>query len=137
MATNETRLSPLRAVLQNLEPRSDEVIGDFYNRLFAARPEYKALFESTDWPKQRRMLLGSLVLALENLEEPEAVRETLRGFGRTHEPFKLSLADYRQFGALLRDALAEHSGDAWTPEVEKAWWAAYDELLETMFPSGL
>lgn len=125
--------APLRAVLESLRPQVDDVIGTFYERLLETRPDFAPHFASTDWPRQRRMLLSSLVLMLECQEDPDqCLYETMRGFGRRHGSYELSEGDYRLFGTILRDTLAGFAGEAWTPDVELVWEHSFGNAVKLM-----
>lgn len=68
-------LQALEASFDLVAPRGDELMDDFYARLFAAAPAVKPLFP-TDMKKQKTMLLGALVLLRKSLRNPalEALR---------------------------------------------------------------
>ena len=131
-ATKPIQDCPLRKVFERLQPNADEVLARFYERLFERRPDFRSLFAETDWPRQRRMLLQALVLAVETQEEPDEVRTTLRAFGRRHDPFHLSPEDYAEFGEVLRDTLRDNTGACWSEETEVTWKKAYADLLLVM-----
>jgi len=125
-------MQALRAALSKLQPQVQAVIGRFYERLLSRRPEFAGYFERTDWQRQRRMLLGALVMALEAEEEPDEVRETIRAYGRRHDPYHLTDDDYVFFGATLKETLAEALAADWTPAVDEAWDHAFAHLMDSM-----
>lgn len=125
-------MEALRAALAKLQPQVQAVIGRFYERLFERRPDFRPYFAHTDWTRQRRMLLGALVMALEAEEEPEAVVDTIRAYGRRHDSYTLSDADYEVFGATLKETLQDALAADWTPKVDEAWDHAFEHLVTTM-----
>ena len=88
---NETQRSPKVSLdLEALEtsfdlvaPRGDELMDDFYARLFAAAPAVKPLFPN-DMKKQKTMLLGALVLLRKSLRNLDAIVPKLRELGARH-----------------------------------------------------
>ena len=82
---NETQRSPnvsldleaLETSFDLVAPRGDELMDDFYARLFAAAPAVKPLFPS-DMKKQKTMLLGALVLLRKSLRNLDAIVPKLR-----------------------------------------------------------
>jgi hemoglobin-like flavoprotein len=128
----EVDMEALRAALSKLQPHVQDVIGRFYERLLARRPDFAPYFEHTDWQRQRRMLLGSLVMALEAEEEPDEVRETIRAYGRRHDPYHLTDADYDVFGATLKETLQEALAADWSPTVDEAWDHVFAHLVDSM-----
>lgn len=131
-STPSVSTEPLREALAKLRPQAQTVIGRFYDRLLERRPDFAKYFADTDWPRQRRMLLNALVLAVESEEEPEDVRPTIEAYGRRHDPFDLSVEDYRIFGRTLRETLADALGDDWTEDVDAAWDRAFTHLVRIM-----
>lgn len=125
-------IEALREALAKLRPQAQSVVGRFYERLLERRPDFAPHFEGTDWTRQRRMLLNSLVLALESEEDPEEVAETIRAYGRRHDSFNLAPADYDFFGATLRETLVEALGNDWTADVDAAWTQAFGRLVRAM-----
>ena len=132
MPRSEDAVSPLREVLAGLRTETDAVIGRFYQRLLARRPEFAPHFAETGWAHERRMLLHALVLALETAEEPDETERTLRGFGRRHRPFALNGEDYAVFGEVLRETLRDHVGAAWSAEIDASWCATYADVVRRM-----
>ena len=130
--SDDVETSALREALALLQPEADAVVGDFYDRLLERRPDFRPHFATTDWTRQRRMLLHALVLAIEMAEEPDEVAKTLRGFGRRHDSLGLSGADYEEFGELLGETLRDHLGAAWTDDVASIWDNTYPNLVRRM-----
>lgn len=124
--------SPLRAAIAALHPQADYVLGRFYERLLTRRPDFAPYFANTDWTRQKRMLLQALVLTMELDEEPATVEVTLRAFGHRHDPYPLTVDDYRYFGDVLRETLREHLRELWTPAVDTAWDGVYPRLVGVM-----
>jgi len=67
----------LEQSFERIKPCADEFVASFYERLFAAHPEVKPLFATTEMEKQRKMLLNALVLVVQNLRNPEVLGQVL------------------------------------------------------------
>ena len=52
--------------------------------------------------------------------------------GARHRAYGVRAAHYRLMGGALLAALADRSGDGWTPELAEAWSLAYNLIAETM-----
>ena len=113
-------------------PRGDRLMDVFYARLFAAAPSVKPLFAASDFDRQKTMLLGVLVLLPRSLRDPDALIPTLRALGARHVAYGAEPGHYPVVGRVLIDAMAEVAAEAWRPEYERAWAAAFDVVAEAM-----
>ena len=112
-------------------PRGDELMDEFYARLFEAAPGVRALFPD-DLRAQKKMLLAALVLVRTSLRDLDALVPKLRGLGARHVGYGARPEHYAVVGSALIAALAAVAGDAWTAEYERAWGAAYQLVADTM-----
>jgi hemoglobin-like flavoprotein len=103
----------------------------FYARLFAAAPAVRPLF-SDDMRRQKTMLLGALVLLRKSLRDLDAIVPKLRELGARHVAYGARPEHYPLVGAALIAAMAEVTGDAWTPDYEAAWGAAFEIVAGAM-----
>jgi hemoglobin-like flavoprotein len=104
----------------------------FYARLFAAAPAVKPLFAGSDLRRQKAMLLGTLVLLRKSLRDLDAIVPKLRELGARHVGYGAAPAHYPVVGQVLIASMAEVAGDAWRPEYEHAWAAAFDVVAGAM-----
>ena len=74
-------------------------------------------------------MLDTLISGLDTLDELGA---TLRAMGRAHAGYGVRNADYAKVADALLWTLANGLGDAFTPEVEAAWSAAYAAVADSM-----
>ena len=118
-----------------LAPRGDELVEDFYRRLFEVAPAVQPLFAGTDMKRQRAMLLAALVLLRNSFRNLDAVTPKLRAMGARHVGYGATPEAYPLVGQVLLASMAELAGDAWTPAVEAAWSEAYD-LVATVMLQG-
>ena len=76
-------LEALETSFDLLAPRGDELMDEFYARLFEAAPSVRPLFPD-DMKKQKTMLLGALVLLRKSLRDLDAIAPKLRELGARH-----------------------------------------------------
>jgi nitric oxide dioxygenase len=114
-----------------LAPRGDELMDEFYSRLFAVAPAVKPLFPD-DMRRQKAMLLAALVLVRKSIRDLDAIAPTLRRLGACHVAYGAKPQHYPIVGQALIGSMAEIAGDAWRPEYEHAWAAAFELVADTM-----
>ena len=124
--------------LENLEtsfdlvaPRGDELMDEFYSRLFAAAPAVRPLFPD-DLKKQKTMLLATLVLLRKSLRNLDGIAPKLRELGARHVEYGAKPEHYPVVGATLIASMAAVAGDAWKPEYEHAWSSAFELVAGAM-----
>jgi hemoglobin-like flavoprotein len=124
-------LEALETSFDLVAPRGDELMDVFYARLFEAAPGVRALFPD-DMTRQKAMLLGALLLLRKSLRNLDAIVPALRELGARHVRYGARPEYYPVVGAVLIASMAELAGDAWKPEHEKAWNAAFEVVSTTM-----
>ncbi|MEM7594151.1 MAG: globin family protein [Cyanobacteria bacterium P01_A01_bin.83] len=122
----------LEQSFEGIKPHADGFVNSFYDNLFTANPEAKPLFETTDMEKQKKKLLNSLVLVVENLREPEILDSSLRGLGARHVKYGALPEHYPLVGNALLKTFEQYLQEGWTPEVKQAWVDAYGAISEIM-----
>ena len=65
-------LEALETSFDLIAPRGDELMDEFYSRLFATAPSVRPLFPQ-DMERQKTMLLGALVLLRKSLRDLDAI----------------------------------------------------------------
>ena len=125
-------LEALETSFDLIAPRGDELMDVFYARLFTTAPVVKPLFAGTDMARQKSMLLGALVLLRKSLRDLGAVVPKLHDLGARHVAYGARPEYYPVVGSVLIASMAEVAGDAWTPEFERAWAAAFDVVAGAM-----
>jgi len=118
-------LEALETSFDLVAPRGDELMDEFYSRLFAAAPAVKPLFAHTDLKRQKTMLLATLVLLRKSLRDLDAIVPTLRKLGACHVAYGAKPEHYPVVREVLIGSMAAVAGPAWRLEYERAWVAAF------------
>jgi hemoglobin-like flavoprotein len=124
-------IDSLETSFDAIAPRGDEVVEDFYNRIFATAPALRALFPD-DMTHHRTMVLATLVLVRKSLRNFDEIVPTLRSLGARHVGYGVQPEHYAVAGPLLIEAMAHVAGDAWRPEYARAWAGAWAALVTEM-----
>jgi len=112
-------------------PAADSIAALLYKRLFALEPTLKALFHN-DLEVQGGKLMATLILIVQNLDQPDRIVPAVRALGQRHVNYGVQPEDYRQVGRALQWALRQELGQALTEEMAEAWTAVYDYLASIM-----
>ena len=123
---------PLRAALAALEPLTVDLLERFCALLAERSPAMERRLCRADRDQRRGILLNVIVLVAETHEELEAVQETLHRLGDRHRSQGIGRADFRVFGAVLRDAIAEVLQERWTPEADWLWRRSFRRVAAEM-----
>src|ERR687887_2400799 len=119
-------LEALETSFDLIAPRGDELMDEFYARLFEAAPAVKPLFAHTDLQRQKTMLLGTLVLLRKSLRNLDAIVPKLRELGARHVAYGAQPEHYPVVGGVLIATMALVAGEAWRPQDDPAWGPALD-----------
>ena len=103
----------------------------FYERLFAANPNFRQLFKS-DMRIQGVKLMTTLSLVVYNLPKPGQVLPAIRDLAVRHVEYGVKLADYDALRDALLWTLEQVLGKEFTPAAREAWTVCYDELAGEM-----
>ena len=125
-------LDGLEVSFDLLAPRGDELVDDFYRRLFATAPAVKPLFVGTDMRRQRAMLLAALIVLRNSLRDLDAIVPKLRELGARHVAYGAQPAHYPVVGQVLIASMAAVAGEAWRPRYERAWAGAFEIVAGAM-----
>jgi len=124
-------LQALETSFDLIAPRGDELMDEFYARLFAAAPAVRPLFPD-DMQRQKTMLLGALVLLRKSLRDLDGIVPKLRELGARHVAYGARPEHYPVVGSVLIASMAAIAGDAWQAEFEEAWAGAFEIVATTM-----
>lgn len=124
-------LEALETSFDLVAPRGDELMDEFYARLFTAAPSVRELFPA-DMQRQKTMLLGALVLLRKSLRNLDAIVPKLREMGARHVAYGAVPGHYPVVGETLIASMAAIAGDRWEPRYAEAWAAAYEVVANAM-----
>jgi hemoglobin-like flavoprotein len=125
-------LDALETSFDLVAPRADELVEDFYARLFVTAPAVRPLFAGTDMRRQRAMLLSALVLVRKSLRDLDAIVPKLRELGARHVAYGARPAHYPVVGNVLIASMEAVAGDAWEPRYARAWGDALGVVAGAM-----
>jgi hemoglobin-like flavoprotein len=125
-------LKALETSFDLVAPRGDELMDEFYGRLFATAPAVKPLFANTDLKRQKAILLATLVLLRKSLRDLDAIVPKVRELGARHVAYGAQPEHYPVVGEVLIASMAAVAGDAWRAEHERAWGAAFEVVAGAM-----
>jgi hemoglobin-like flavoprotein len=125
-------LNALETSFDLVAPRGEELVDEFYARLFETAPAVKPLFAHTDFKRQKAMLLGTLVLLRKSLRDLDAIVPKLRQLGARHVAYGAQPEHYPVVGEVLIGAMATIAGPAWKPEYGAAWSKAFGVVAGAM-----
>jgi hemoglobin-like flavoprotein len=97
----ELDLHALETSFDLIAPRGEELMDEFYARLFEAAPVVIPLFAGTDLKRQKAMLLGTLVLLRKSLRNLDAIVPSLRNLGARHVEYGARPEHYPVVGEVL------------------------------------
>ena len=101
-------MSSLSTILKEswalVEDRQERLVAHFYARLFLTNPQLRDMFP-VQMDVQRDRLLGAIVSAIQNFDDPETIDGYLKALGRDHRKFHVTAQHYAQVKVALLDAL--------------------------------
>ncbi|MEM8638021.1 MAG: globin family protein [Cyanobacteria bacterium P01_G01_bin.54] len=122
----------LEQSFEKIKPNADAFVTSFYDNLFTANPEAAPLFAGTDMASQKKKLLSSLVLVVENLRAPDVLTGALKGLGARHVKYGALPEHYPLVGGAILTTFEQYLKEEWTPEVKQAWVDAYGAITDLM-----
>ena len=125
----------LEQSFQLVAPQGDALVARFYERLFQKYPDVRPLFQHVKMKQQKKKLLGSITLIIQNLRKPELLQHALMEMGGRHVGYGVQPGHYAAVKENLLAVLAEFAGEAWTPQVNQAWSEALS-LVNTIMLEG-
>ena len=129
----------LQTTWRSVLPVGDTAAELFYGKLFSLDPKIRMLFKN-DMRDQGRNLTAMISVAVGGLARPERITLAVRELGRRHRAYGVQEKHYEAVAVALLWMLEKCLGEAFTPEVKRAWADAYSLLSSIMkeasIPSG-
>lgn len=110
----------------------DALAARFFDELFAAAPELRALFAGADLDAHRRKLTAALDLVVRRAADLGPLVPGLVDLGRRHLRHGVRDEHYALVTRALIRAIAVRLGEAFRPDVRDAWLTALDALSGVM-----
>ncbi len=126
----------LNASLELVLERRPDFTPRFYEILFERYPEVQPLFSRNGGKEQAKMLQEAIIAAVENVENPSWLQDTLSSMGRKHVEYGVTDEMYPFVGECLIAALSEIAGDDWSDEIAASWVAAYGAISGIMMAAA-
>jgi nitric oxide dioxygenase len=114
-----------------LSPRLADVTVRFYERLFKANPELRAMFPA-DMTNQRKKLADTLDMIARHLRRPEGIMKQLEDLGVLHLQKGVRAEQYPLVREALVAAMGDVAGENWSPELASEWLVAIDQVGQIM-----
>ncbi len=115
--------------LEHVAERVTDLTPMVYARYFARYPEARALFGHDDDNELKGDMLSRLIVQIMDYAEGRANPEIIVSWASDHIAYGVSLGMFPAMFESLEETLREAAGEAWTPNVERAWQAQFDGLL--------
>ena len=128
---DEATISRLENSFGLLAPRAEELAERFYGLMFRTHPEVRSLFPE-DMTDQKKKIVASLVLVVQNLRKPENLREPLLEMGRRHIGYQVKPEHYPVVRDVLVETMSEMAGEHWSEQLTIDWRGALDFVASVM-----
>lgn len=131
MLTDHT-MQVIKSTIPLLEEAGTAITDHFYRRLFEHNPELKNIFNMSNQQsgRQKTALFNAIAAYAKNIDNLPALKEAVERIANKHTSLNIQPAHYHVVGHHLIETLRELAAEAFTPEVEQAWTAAYGVLAE-------
>src|SRR3978361_1508964 len=124
---NPTQIKLVQDSFAKVAPISEQAAVLFYDRLFEVATSVRAMFPD-DMTEQRKKLMATLAVVVNGLSNLEAILPAASALAKRHVNYGAKPEHYPVVGGALLFTLEKGLGEAWTPELEEAWTAAYGTL---------
>jgi hemoglobin-like flavoprotein len=125
----------LQETVASISEQADEVVADFYRRLFERIPEARAMFPE-DLTEQREKFFDTLTEIVTSLHDLSAVASTAHEMGSQHRTYGVHAHHYSALGDALIEAMAAGLGERFTERHHEAWTRGYHLVAELMQQGG-
>lgn len=113
----------------------DRAIGWFYASMFLENPDLRGLFPAA-MDTQRDRFFRALTGAVRQMRDPISFVPMLEQLGRDHRKYGVRTEHYGTVGRALVAALRKSCEEVWVPELEAAWFRAYNYMAQTMIDAA-
>lgn len=130
MALTPEQVSLIRATVPVLKEHGNAVTTLFYKTVLEEHPTLHNVFNQTNQANnhQAQALAGSLYAYASNIDDLGVLSPTVEKICHKHASLYIQPEHYEIVGEGLLRAMGKVLGDAYTPEINDAWTAAYWQL---------
>ncbi len=121
----------LESSFKLLAPRGEELVDQFYARLFAENPSVRPMFPES-LADQKKKFLAGLVLVFENIRNPEKLAEPLKKLGGRHEWYGTKVEHYPVIRDVLIYVMSEMAGNQENDQLTEDWTTALNLVASIM-----
>ncbi|GGI92916.1 flavohemoprotein [Shewanella hanedai] len=127
---SEKHISIVKSTIPLLESAGTAITEHFYQRMFSHNPELKNIFNMSHQKTggQPAALFNAVAAYAKNIDNLGALSGAVERIAHKHTSFNIQPDHYPIVGHHLLETLRELAPDAFTPDVEEAWGAAYGLL---------
>ncbi len=125
-------ISIIKSTIPLLEQAGSALTSHFYQRMFRENPELQDIFNMSNQKtgNQQVALFQAIAAYAKHIENLGALTSAVERIAQKHTSFNIQADHYAIVGHNLLETLRELAPDAFTPEVEEAWTAAYQFLAQ-------
>ncbi len=128
--TNES-ISRILESYERFAPEVDQMVAGFYERVFAAAPSVRPLFQR-DMTLQRHHLAATLALVVRNLPFQDLLDEPFMELGAQHVTWGVRPEHYPVVRDALLESIGQVLGDLWTAQLQCDWKLLLDHVITAM-----
>jgi len=128
---NVEQVQLVRDSLVDVRPVADQIAESFYAHMFEIAPYLRKLFTG-NMKTQGTMLMTSLELAVSSLDDMESILPSVQALGERHVSYGVKKEYYPYAKESFLWALEKHLKEEFTPPLKKAWFEAFETLIEVM-----
>ncbi|MGR6872895.1 NO-inducible flavohemoprotein [Pseudomonas sp. HK3] len=127
---SQQQIEIVKSTIPLLENAGTAITEHFYKRMFIHNPELQDTFNMSNQASGRQQfaLFSAIAAYAKHLENPSVLASMVERIANKHTSLHIQPAQYDIVGHHLIETLRELAADAFTPDVEAAWAAAYGQL---------
>ncbi|MCV2401997.1 NO-inducible flavohemoprotein [Marinomonas sp. C2222] len=127
---SQQHIDTVRSTIPLLVSANTLITEHFYNRLFTHHPELQNIFNMSHQStgRQPTALFNAIAAYATHIDNLEVLTSAVMRIAHKHTSFNIQPSQYDVVGHHLIETLRELVPGAFTPEVEEAWTAAYQQL---------
>jgi hemoglobin-like flavoprotein len=121
----------VQSSFQLLMPVGEKVMAFFYKRLFELDPGLRPMFKIS-MAEQERKFIDMLRVVVYGLDYPQQLFLTIHRLGERHRAYGVKPQDYHTMRVALIWALEQGLESNFSAEMQEAWQATYNMLVDLM-----